>query len=93
MVSNTGDRIERSAAARVSRVEHVGQGALVLAVMAMIVALVPAVRDLAWLPAIPAVLLALSSMGSGVGRKRFSTAALLLGWFAFAYSLAMMLWG
>lgn len=76
-----------------SRVERVGQGALVLGFIAIVIAVVPSVRDLAWIPAIPAVILAMCSLGLGVERKRYATLGLVLGWFAFAYSFAMMLWG
>jgi hypothetical protein len=33
------------------------------------------------------------TLGLGVERKRYATLGLVLGWFAFAYSFAMMLWG
>ena len=76
-----------------SRLERVGQLALLLGLAAMVVAAVPTVRDVAWIPAIPAVILAMCTLGLGVGRKRFAVLGLVLGWFAFAYSFAMMLWG
>lgn len=93
MVSNTGDGIEHAAVSRSARVEHVGQGALVLSAVAMVCAALPVTRELAWLPALPAVVLAVAALNIGAGRKRYATAALLLGWFAFSYSFAMMLWG
>ena len=76
-----------------SRLERVGQGALLLGVLAIVIAVVPSVRDVAWIPAIPAVILAMCTLGLGVSRKRYAALGLLLGWFAFAYSFAMMLWG
>ncbi len=76
-----------------SRAEHVGQVALGLGALSIVCVVVPASRELAWLVALPTVGLAIAALGYGVGRKRYATAALLLGWFAFAYSFAMMLWG
>ena len=76
-----------------SRLERVGQAALLLGLVAMVIAFVPSVRDFAWIPAIPAVILAMCTLGLGVNRKRYAALGLLLGWFAFAYSFAMMLWG
>jgi len=76
-----------------SRLERVGQAALLLGLIAIVIALVPTVRELAWIPAIPAVVLAMCTLGLGVERKRFATVGFVLGWFAFAYSFAMMLWG
>ena len=90
MVSNTGDNVER---ATVSRAEHVGQAALVVGALSMVCVVVPASRELAWVVALPAVAIAVAALGFGTGRKRYATAALLLGWFAFAYSFALMLWG
>lgn len=76
-----------------SRLERVGRGALLLGLISVVIAVVPSVRELAWIPAIPAVILAMCSLGLGVERKRYATLGLMLGWFAFAYSFAMMLWG
>ena len=90
MVSNTGDGVER---ATVSRAEHVGQGALVLGALSMVCVVIPATREMAWIVALPTVGIAVVALGIGAGRKRYATAALLLGWFAFAYSFALMLWG
>jgi len=90
MVSNTRDGVER---ATMARAEHVGQGALVLGALSMVCVVIPATRELAWVVALPAVAIAVAALGFGAGRKRYATAALLLGWFAFAYSFALMLWG
>lgn len=90
MVSNTGGGVKRVA---VSRAEHVGQGALVLGVLSIVCVVVPTTRELAWVVALPSVVIAIAALGFGAGRKRYATAALLLGWFAFAYSFALMLWG
>ena len=76
-----------------SRLERIGQVALLLGVVAIAIALLPIVREVAWIPAIPAVILAMCTLGLGVERKRYATLGLVLGWFAFAYSFAMMLWG
>ena len=76
-----------------SRLERVGQGSLLLGALAIVIAAFPTVREVAWIPAIPAVILAICTLGLGVGRKRYATLGLVLGWFAFAYSFAMMLWG
>lgn len=94
MVTNTGDdRVAVRAPLHESRLERVGQGAVLLGVIAIAIAIVPALRELAWIPAIPAVILAMCSLGLGVQRKWYATLGLVLGWFAFAYSFAMMLWG
>jgi len=93
MVSNTGNGIERAAVSRIARVEHVGQLALVISIGALVCALMPGTREMAWMPALPAVVIAICVLGMGVGRKRYATAALMLGWFSFAYSFALMLWG
>ena len=94
MVTNTGDdRMATRPTLHESRLERVGQGALMLGVIAIAIALVPTVREAAWIPAIPAVILAMCTLGLGVERKRYATLGLVLGWFAFAYSFAMMLWG
>ena len=93
MVSNTGNGIERAAVSRIARVEHVGQAALVIGFASLICAVFEATREMAWMPALPAVVIAICALGMGVGRKRYATAALMLGWFSFAYSFALMLWG
>lgn len=94
MVTNTGDdRVAPMPALHDSRLERVGRGALLLGLISVVIAVVPSVRELAWIPAIPAVILAMCSLGLGVERKRYATLGLMLGWFAFAYSFAMMLWG
>jgi hypothetical protein len=93
MVSNTGDSAERATVSRSTRTEHVGQAALVIGGVAMLCVVVPQTREMAWVVALPAVLIAVATLGAGEGRKRFAAAALLLGWFAFAYSFALMLWG
>lgn len=93
MVSNTGNGIERAAISRIARVEHLGQAALAIALVAMAFTLFADTRELAWIPALPAVALAVCALGFAVGRKRYATAALMLGWFSFAYSFALMLWG
>ena len=93
MVSNTGGGIDRARLTRAARAEHVGKAALVLGGIALVCAVVPLTCEAAWVAALPAVVIALASLNAGAGRKRFATAALLLGWFAFAYSFAMMLWG
>ena len=93
MVSDTGNGIEQVRVSRSARVEHIGQAALVLSILALSGAALPSTRELAWIIAVPAVVLAVVSLYAGFGRKRYATAALLLGWFAFAYSFAMMLWG
>lgn len=94
MVTNTGDeRMSVRPTLNDSRLERVGQGALLLGVLAIVVAAVPTVREIAWIPAIPAVILAMCTLGLGIRRKRYATGGLVLGWFAFAYSFAMMLWG
>ena len=67
--------------------------ALVIGLVALVCAVIPITCELAWLAAVPTVVLALIALNSSAGRKRYSTAALLLGWFAFSYSFAMMLWG
>jgi hypothetical protein len=93
MVSNTGDGVEHATVSRSTRTEHVGQAALVLGALSIVCVVVPSTRELAWVLALPTVALAVGALGVGLGRKRFATAALLLGWFAFAYSFAFMLWG
>jgi hypothetical protein len=94
MVSSTGDDgMGRATDVRESRLEHVGQGSLILGISAMIIAAIPGVREAAWIPAVPAVILAMSTLGLGVQRKRYAVLGLVVGWFAFAYSFAMMLWG
>ena len=94
MLTNTGDdRVAHVPALHESRLERVGQGSLLLGAMALVIALVPNARDFAWIPAVPAVILAMCTLGLGVERKRYATLGLMLGWFAFAYSFAMMLWG
>ena len=94
MVTNTGDeRMGVRPTLHESRLERVGQGAMLLGVIAIALAIVPTVRDVAWIPAIPAVILAMCTLGLGVERKRYAIVGLVLGWFAFAYSFAMMLWG
>jgi hypothetical protein len=94
MVTNTGDeRMGVRATVHESRLERVAQGSLLLGVLAIVIAAVPSVREVAWIPAIPAVILAMCTLGLGVERKRYATGGLVLGWFAFAYSFAMMLWG
>jgi hypothetical protein len=93
MVSNTGNGIERAEMSRIARVEHVGQAALVISILALASAVFPETREMAWMPALPAVVIAVCVLGMGVGRKRYATAALMLGWFSFAYSFALMLWG
>ena len=93
MVSNTGSGIERAAVSRIARVEHVGQLALVIGLAALGCTLFAETREMAWMPALPAVVIAVCVLGLGVGRKRYATAALMLGWFSFAYSFALMLWG
>ncbi len=93
MVTNTGDGVERATVSRTARVEHMGQGALILGAVSMLCVVVPSTREMAWVVAVPTVLIAVVALGVGAGRKRFATAALLLGWFAFSYSFALMLWG
>jgi hypothetical protein len=93
MVSDTGNKSERSAMARITRSEHLGQGALVLGVAALACAIVPPTVEVAWVAALPAVILALLAMSIGPGRKRYAALALLFSWFAFSFSFAMMLWG
>ena len=93
MVSNTGNGIERAAVLRTARIEHLGQAALAIAVVAIGFSVFTETREMAWIPALPAVALAVCALGFAVGRKRYATAALLLGWFSFAYSFALMLWG
>ena len=93
MVGNTRGGVKQAAPTPASRGEHVGQAALVLGAVAFACAVFPLTREAAWVAALPAVVLALVSLNAGRGRKRFAAAALLLGWFAFAYSFAMMIWG
>ena len=93
MVSNTGDEIDRAAVARRSRTEHLGQGALVLGVLALACAVLPPTTEIAWVAALPAVVLALLAISIDQGRKRYAALALLFGWLAFSFSFAMMLWG
>jgi hypothetical protein len=93
MVSNTRDGVDRAAANRSARMERVGIVALVLAVLASIVGAVEFTREFAWLLALPAVLLAMLAASAEEGRKFYAACALLLGWFAFAFSFALMIWG
>ncbi len=93
MVSDTGDGVERATVSRSARAEHVGQGALIIGALSVLCVVVPSTREVAWVVALPAVAIAVVALGVGAGRKRYATAALLLGWFAFAYSFALMLWG
>ena len=93
MVTHTRDGIEHATVSRGARVEHLGQVAVVIGMVALVCAVIPITCELAWLAAVPAVVLAIIALNAGAGRKRYSTAALLLGWFAFSYSFAMMLWG
>ena len=94
MVSNTGDgSVSRAATTREARLEQVSWVAVALGAVAMVITLLPETREAAWIPAVPAVILAVCSLGLGVERKRYATLGLVLGWFAFAYSFALMLWG
>jgi hypothetical protein len=76
-----------------SGLQAVGIGALVFAVAAMVLAFVPGFSQSAWIPALAAIALALFALGMHVGRKLYAGVGLILGWFAFAFSFALMLWG
>ena len=93
MVTNAGSSIKRAATSRIARVEHLGQVALVIAIGSLLCTVFEATREMAWMPALPAIVIAICILGMSVGRKRYATAALMLGWFSFAYSFALMLWG
>jgi hypothetical protein len=94
MVSETGQHTYvRAAAAREFRLEYLGILALGLSLVSVVLSIFHETRELAWLAALPAVLLAGISLGMQVSRKRYATVALLLGWFCFALSFAMMIWG
>jgi len=93
MVSDTGNGIERAAVSRTARIELVGQASLIVGFVALAATLFEQTREMAWIPALPAILLAIAALNIGDCRKRYATAGLMLGWFAFAYSFALMLWG
>jgi hypothetical protein len=94
MVSDTQDGIRiRHAAQREVRLERLAQGAAVLGLLALVLAAMPNLRLLAWVPALIAVLIAVSAFGLGVERRRYAALAVAFGWFAFSYSFALMLWG
>lgn len=94
MLGNTEDgALSRRDVQRETRLEHVAQAAVVLGVLAIAVASVPSVRFAAWIPAIPALVLAAGALALGIRRRLSAGFALVLGWFALSYSVALALWG
>ena len=93
MVTSTGSGVERAELSRISFVEHVGQVALIIGVASLVCTVFERTCEMAWMPALIAVVIAVFALRAGVGRKRYATAALMLGWFSFAYSFALMIWG
>ena len=94
MVSDTQDaRRHRHAVLREVRLERLAQVAAAVGVVSILLAAVPDARLLAWVPALVAVLGAGCAIGLGVGQRRYAALAIILGWFAFSYSFALMLWG
>lgn len=94
MVSDTQEgRRSRHAMQRELLLERLAQGAAVLGVVALVLAAVPDISLFAWVPALVAVLIAISVLGFGVERRRYAALAVAFGWFAFSYSFALMLWG
>lgn len=78
---------------RVSGREVVAGCALVLGVVAIVAAAFPVSCRLAWIPAVVAVIAGFGVLEVGLRRKRYALAAILLGWVAFSYSFALMMWG
>ncbi len=94
MVTDTGERGARRATdARESRLDTVALCALGFAVLSVVSLVVPALRGVSWLAAAPAVVFSFVVLGMGVRRKSVTMAALMIGWFTFSYSIAMLLWG
>jgi hypothetical protein len=94
MVSDTQDaRRHRHAVVREVRLERLAQVAAVVGVVSILLAALPDARLMAWVPALVAVFVAGSAVALGLGQRRYAALAIVLGWFAFSYSFALMLWG
>ncbi len=90
MATSTSERVEP--ARRTGR-EVVALCSLVLGVIAIAAAVIPASCEMAWIPAAVAVALGFGVLELGLRRKRYALLGILLGWFAFSYSFALMVWG
>jgi hypothetical protein len=90
MATSTSERVEP--ARRTGR-EVVALCALGLGVVAIAAAILPDFCRVAWVPAAVAVALGFGVLELGLRRKRYALVGILLGWFAFSYSFALMVWG
>lgn len=97
MVSDAGNDVFKTVGGRVSTrelgLEGVGVISIVLGAAAVVVFFIPGFEELAWMPAIPAVLLGAVDLGLKVNRRRYAIVGMMLGVVAFSWSLAMVLFG
>ena len=97
MVSDTGNDTFGSAGTRATvrevRLEGLGIASIVLGAASLVVFFMPGFDELAWMPAIAAVVLGAIDLGLKVDRRRYAIIGMMLGVVAFAWSFAMVLFG
>ena len=97
MVSDTGNDAFGTArsrsAAREVRLEGLGVISIVLGAASVVVFFLPGFDELAWMPALAAVVLAAVDLGFKVNRRRYAIIGMMLGVVAFSWSMAMVLFG
>ena len=97
MVSDTGNdafgRVGRSSSTRELGLEGLGVVSIVLGAAAVVVFFIPGFDELAWVPAVPALLLGALDLALGVNRRRYAIMGMMFAVVALSWSVAMVLFG
>ena len=97
MVSDTGNDAFGSPGSRSSarevRLEGLGVVSILLGAASLVVFFLPGFDELAWVPAIAAIVISAIDLGLKVNRRRYAIVGMMLGVVAFSWSVAMVLFG